>query len=301
MQKVIITRGLPASGKSTWAKATVKADPENWKRINKDDLRLMIHAGEWNSKIEKDIIESRDALLRHHLTYGKSVIIDDTNIEPHHINAIFKIVELEYPNVEFEVLDFDTPYDECIIRDKNREANVGKSVITKMRDRYNRIDKDHWKTLVSNRMVPDFDTNNSMTLESCIIVDIDGTVAIKGDRSPFDWSRVSLDSKNAEIIHAIIAHRRTIGSKIVFLSGRDSVCKKDTVEWLDKHITEPYELYMRPEGDNRPDYRIKRELYDNHIRGKYRVHMVFDDRDSVVHLWRRHIGLVCAQVNYGNF
>lgn len=42
MSKLIITRGLPASGKSTWAKQWVLEDPEHRVRINQDDIRLML-------------------------------------------------------------------------------------------------------------------------------------------------------------------------------------------------------------------------------------------------------------------
>lgn len=39
MSKIIVTRGLPASGKSTWAKAWVAADPANRVRVNRDAIR----------------------------------------------------------------------------------------------------------------------------------------------------------------------------------------------------------------------------------------------------------------------
>ena len=42
MSKLIICRGLPASGKSTWAKQWVLEDPEHRVRINQDDIRLML-------------------------------------------------------------------------------------------------------------------------------------------------------------------------------------------------------------------------------------------------------------------
>ncbi len=57
---------------------------------------------------------------------------------------------------------------------------------------------------------------------------------------------------------------------------------------------------MRAEGDNRPDSIVKRELFETHIRGSYNVHTVFDDRDSVVRMWRR-IGLPAWQVAEGRF
>jgi hypothetical protein len=42
---------------------------------------------------------------------------------------------------------------------------------------------------------------------------------------------------------------------------------------------------MRPEGDTRPDEVVKRELYKEHIKGKYNVIAVFDDRAKVCRMW----------------
>ena len=42
MPKLILTRGIPASGKSTWAKAWVQEDPQRRVRVNRDDLRRML-------------------------------------------------------------------------------------------------------------------------------------------------------------------------------------------------------------------------------------------------------------------
>ena len=41
MKKIILTRGIPASGKSTWAKQKALKNPEHSVRINRDDLRNM--------------------------------------------------------------------------------------------------------------------------------------------------------------------------------------------------------------------------------------------------------------------
>lgn len=41
MKRIILTRGIPASGKSIWAKQEVLKDPEHSVRINRDDLRNM--------------------------------------------------------------------------------------------------------------------------------------------------------------------------------------------------------------------------------------------------------------------
>ena len=39
MLKVTLCLGIPASGKSTWAKEEVRKNPEKVTRVNRDDLR----------------------------------------------------------------------------------------------------------------------------------------------------------------------------------------------------------------------------------------------------------------------
>jgi hypothetical protein len=71
---------------------------------------------------------------------------------------------------------------------------------------------------------------------------------------------------------------------IVFMSGREDRCREDTEFWLADNVTEGimgYDLYMRTTGDHRPDYIIKGELFDQHIRGRYNVIGVLDDRNQV--------------------
>lgn len=139
-------------------------------------------------------------------------------------------------------------------------------------------------------------------LKKCIIVDIDGTVALRNptfDRSPFDYSLVRTDLPNQEVVD-IIRSLWESGYKIVFVSGRSDECFNDTFKWL-THFCPPFvKLLMRKKGDDRPDYVVKREIYDKHIKFDYDVVAVFDDRNSVVEMWRQ-LGLTCFQVAEGDF
>lgn len=90
------------------------------------------------------------------------------------------------------------------------------------------------------------------------------------------------------------------GHTIFAVSGRDSVCRTDTLAWLEKFGLEHDGLFMRAEKDNRKDDIIKKELYEQNIKDKYNVLGVFDDRNRVVDMWRAQ-GLTCFQVNYGFF
>ena len=52
-------------------------------------------------------------------------------------------------------------------------------------------------------------------LPPAILVDIDGTVALMGARSPYDWHRVGEDTPNQAVIEAVRA-MHAAGNAIVF-------------------------------------------------------------------------------------
>lgn len=140
------------------------------------------------------------------------------------------------------------------------------------------------------------------------LVDIDGTLALRGDRSPYDWAKVGLDSPNKPVV--TVARALAARSSLIFMSGRMEQCREHTSVWLHTfacdHATLPvcfrdYPLMMRKDGDNRPDQIVKRELYERRVAGIYEVEGVLDDRDRVVKMWREELGLTCLQVAPGNF
>lgn len=141
---------------------------------------------------------------------------------------------------------------------------------------------------------------------STVLVDIDGTLALRNGRGPFDWAKVGSDIPNRNVV-TLVEDLASVGHHIIFLSGREDTgdCRKDTIDWLKTHLDfldkdDMPELYMRPYRDGRPDDEVKYELFDTHIRDFNDVSFVLDDRDRVVKMWRE-IGLTCLQVAEGNF
>ena len=133
-----------------------------------------------------------------------------------------------------------------------------------------------------------------------IIVDVDGTVALmKKKRGPFDWDKVSLDAPNLPIIDLVHILQDT-GLKVLVTTGRDGVCLNDTEVWLSDHGVMYDAIFIRDAGDCRKDSIIKKEIYDNHIKDKYNIKYVLDDRDQVVKMWR-DMGLTVLQVADGDF
>lgn len=280
-QKIIFLKGLPASGKSTYAKKLVDENPGKYKRINKDDLRAMLDNGKWSKKNEQYVLNIRDFMAGHAMRNGWSVIIDDTNLHPKH-EEYFKGLSDEY-GYEMEVKFFDVPFWECIERDSKRVNPVGSKVIMRMYNDY----------LKPESMKQD------ASLKPAVIVDIDGTVAKMTGRGPYDWDKVDTDIPKTEIIELV--EKLGENHQIIFMSGRDGSCQDKTLAWLTAHTDlDGFHLFMRNEGDMRKDFEVKRELFDMHVRDKYNVKLVLDDRDQVVHLWRS-LGLTCLQVDYGNF
>lgn len=135
------------------------------------------------------------------------------------------------------------------------------------------------------------------------IVDIDGTLALRGDRSPFDWKRVGEDAPNRPVVTVVRALMAS-GQEIRYMSGRMEQCRDETVAWLRRHVmslTLPSDLWMRADGDCRPDQVVKRELYEKHVQGVHEVEGVIDDRAKVVRMWRDELGLTVLQCADGDF
>lgn len=290
MRKVILMRGLPASGKSTYAKQLVDSAPNTYKRINRDDLRMMFDNGYTSNGNEKFVKKVRDILIVKALEEGKSVVIDDTNLSERNFTRISQLVsdynKQHNQNVQVEVKEFDTPLHECIARDAQREKPVGEKVIRQMHRQF--FDD-------GVRYSP-----QDETLPKAIICDLDGTLALLNGRDPFNAEGCENDLLNEPVANTVKTYAG-LGYKILLFSGRKQMHQPPTESWLTKHNI-PYDvLALRGDEDNRKDAIIKREIFDTYAAGKYQIEFVLDDRDQVVNMWRDELKLPCYQVYYGDF
>jgi len=132
-----------------------------------------------------------------------------------------------------------------------------------------------------------------------ILVDIDGTVAHRSNRGPYEYDKVGSDIPDKNIIDILQCFWKS-SKTLIFVTGREDSCYEETYEWLVDNCPPFSKLYMRKSGDYRSDSEVKKEIYDLYIKDKFNVLCVIDDRQSVVDMWRS-IGLKCLQVDYGNF
>ncbi len=307
MKTVLILKGLPASGKSTFARKLINENKGSWKRLNKDELRAMLDNSEHSLANEKFVERVRDMMLVEALNEGKHVVIDDTNLSNRPVERIKQVVERykkdtgQEVKVEFQTME--TSLEECLIRDERREKKVGREVIMRMYNEH--IVKEKSPTNMTKRQGdiskrgPHYQPQDN-TLPPAILCDLDGTLAIIHNRSPFDAIRCETDLLN-EPIAEIVKNYASLGIKIILMSGRDEASRLPTMNWL-AYNRIPYDsLFMRATGDARKDAVVKKELYKAHVKGQFFVKFVLDDRNQVVDLWRLDLGLPCLQVNYGDF
>ena len=285
---IFFLKGLPASGKSTWARQHSDAKTV---RLNNDVFRSMM-TGEYSDKKEGVTVAGIRAAGCDALRRGLDIIVDNTHFSPKHLNFWKQVAEQhDYCLVE---LFFDVPLDVCIERDAHRPdgEKVGVERITEMHHQH--IGFEPVSTVINYR-------KQDETLKQALIVDIDGTLAFMDGRGAYDDAGIDTDKPNSPIVKLI---NNLSGSHyVIVVSGRQGtkVCKDATMEWLRDRLCSSFELLMRAEGDVRKDSVVKKEIYEQHIEGKYYIDWVFDDRDQTVEMWRKELNLPCLQVNYGNF
>lgn len=288
MAKLTIMKGLPASGKSTKAEELTKVG--NTVRLNKDLLRTMLHFDKFNGVNEGHTHDAARRLADWFLSNGVNVIIDDTNLNPGVVQSWKDLAKTHDAKIEY-IECFDISVEECIKRDNGRrfkgERFVGKHVIQKMAMQY----LDYMKG------------------EKVVICDLDGTLCDCEHRrhflqsDPKNWKgffdALSDDTVREDVLSAVLKLEEE-GNKVIFVSARPENYREQTEVWLER-ILQGYELgtalIMRNAGDRRPDTEVKNEIYERYLK-KMDIVKVFDDRPSVIAMWREK-GLLVEDVGDG--
>jgi predicted kinase len=125
---LVLTRGLPGSGKSSLAMEWVEQAPRRRVRVNRDDLRAELFNAEGlllrpqEDRVTAVQVERTLAAL----SVGRSVVLDDTNLNARR-NSEWRdrVAPL---GVDVVVIDVRTAVNECIRRDRLRGANGGRTV-----------------------------------------------------------------------------------------------------------------------------------------------------------------------------
>ena len=137
MSKLIICRGIPASGKTFWAKQWVLEDPEHRVRFNNDDIRNML-GKYWVPSREPMVAAMKDSFVEEAILLRLDMVVDNTNLNNKEIEYWKNWANLHNYDLEFKNF-FDTPLSVCIERDKTRDPQVSEKIIRNFYNNYKDI------------------------------------------------------------------------------------------------------------------------------------------------------------------
>lgn len=288
MSMLLILRGPPATGKSTYRNTLVA---QGWKYTNLDELRLA------NPKNKESVIHDlQKTMLLGFMADGANIVIDNLNLNPRTTQGYESLAQRYGYMVEYKEFGADVHWSEAVKRDALRSgvARVGRSVIIQ-----NYINAGLYKDI----------------RKPAIIFDIDGTLADISHRrmqvvnGKKDWAAFNAGMKDDTPNEPIAALYKMIlfyidnfiPGEIILMSGRSADHRHVTEDWLERHGLDGYfALFMRGFNDMRDDAIVKKELYEKYVKPYFDVSFVVDDRSKVVAMWRSQ-GLTCLQCAEGNF
>lgn len=303
--KVIITVGISASGKSTWAreeKFRVEHVGQRCVIVNRDTCRhdilnfrqpkgysaYEIITNIWDvwkfGKDEKLVTEGWEREFE--MAVGKKtdvIICSDTNLNLARLSAFITSCHNEYNIMDVEVKEFPITFEAAVKRDNARPDGVGAEVLFKQWLQWNEYKGEY-------KYIPD------TSKPKAIMVDIDGTLARMHNRGAFEWTKVGQDLPRHEIVDMVRGYHMQ-SYQVVVMSGRDSVCMGETVDWLNHNYIPFDHIFMRAANDMRKDSIVKEELFRTNVADHLWVKAVIDDRVQVVHTWMR-MGI--PVINVGN-
>lgn len=270
----------------------------------------MLDDGKFSKQNEELVISVQNQVIRDAIAAGYDVIVDNTHLVRQTVNKLHRLAA-SIGDVTVIEKAFNVPVDVCLERNAEREgqARVPENAIYNMAKAagINRGRKIDERTVFyadqSVQVVQD------PSLPHAVICDLDGTLALLNGRNPYDASKCEDDLLNEAVAQCILA-MHAVGKKIIFMSGREDRYKPQTIRFIEKHLlverdgdvtVMPHELHMRSTNDTRRDSIVKTELFNRHVKDKFYVEFVLDDRSQVVRETWRAMGLNCFQVAEGNF
>ena len=296
MPKLIITVGISASGKSTYAKELVK---QGWVEVNRDFWRFNLFCeGVQDWSLYKSSKQKEDEVSKYCLDqwdlaidpqFRDDVIISNTNLNPKDLDC-WK-TKGEEAGYEVEIKYFDILLEEALKRDSKRGGlQVGRETILKQWKKW--LDITNFKRYEPNEFKP-----------KAMWVDLDGTLAINTHRGHHDYNKVITDTPRLDVMSMICALMDRDDITPVFMSGRPESCREDTVKWLLNYFNEVPYLYMRTTGDTRSDRIVKQELFWEFLDPHWNIVVAIDDRPKINRL-QKDLGIslvVSVQRDYLEF
>lgn len=280
-KKVIITLGLPLSGKSTWILENV--DTKFYRMVSADEYKESHpdYEPEFTQELHEWSVAKAEEDMNHFSDLGKSIVLDSGSINNRYTIRIIKM--LKEKGYHIKLVFIKTPYKVCLERNESqhRERKVPVVAITdkalKQTSQFHKL-----KQLVDEVLIVDYFTNEN------IFVDMDGVIAAQ---STLPIVNGEIDFVNGEIhkwqkpVIAVLDwlyFLQAKGYKIRILSATaNSFAVQEKQDWLDKYFNIPKEdRFFVNQGKH------KAEMLDNLVR-KFKLKkesvMLIDDFHDILY------------------
>lgn len=280
---IILTIGMPTSGKSTWSKQYILENP-NTIRFNRDDIRIMLSGTYDSTNSENELLINKlchNAIISA-INNKRDIIIDETNLKIKYVNEF--VEKYKYiANIKFKV--FHITLEEALVRNKNRAIVFDEDVFRKMYDRY--------KHLTTNFDFSDISYELSITKKTVVDNNLTDCVI-------FDTTDCVFSHDTYELNHYIdeqIRLHMSLGRDVIFISSQYK-SEFDTVfNTLSKYY-DVYrnQLYMRDIGLETSEYKFKSGIIDELLK-KYNIIAYYDDKVDIVNKIYYNYGINAIRVN----
>jgi len=138
-------------------------------------------------------------------------------------------------------------------------------------------------------------------MKKAVIFDIDGVLAEKSPKRGYEeYDKVNLDQPIIHSFNIIEYYMECQGYEVILITGRKEFCRKLTEKWIVKffnknadlrkieNFDENFTVFMRADNDHRKAVVLKKEIYENHIKGKYDVVACFDDDPEIIKMYQEY-------------
>lgn len=290
MTSLTFLRGIPASGKSTYAQQWIMEDPDNRVRINRDEIRAALTGSKANHTREKEVTQLEMQLTERALRAGKDVLSDNTNINTKFLPKTIKMAKAL--GAEIHHKDFPITVEEAIRRNSKREHQVPEAVIHRM---YSNLGpKGEFPVFPGSYPTKMFVAPKER--RGAICFDMDGTLNdiskvrhfLDGKYRDFDsFHRMSEFEPAHEEVLQMARDAHAAGFAVLITTARSEPYRETTQKWLDDFDV-PYEnIFMRGEKDMRSDYEVKKDMFIE-ISKHYDVVRCVDDNPQAIRAWREN-------------
>lgn len=311
-RKLILTRGIQGSGKSTWARKWVEEDPKTRVRFNNDDVRNML-GPYWIPERETLVFEIKKQTVLNAMRLNYDIVVDNMNLNPKEVKYWEDIVKNYNESInttvsgdsvkyeyEIEFKDFFIPLQECIRRDAMRPNPIGEKVIKLTWDRYKHFIQTSEVERYVNNLIEEDESK-----PYCLVVDMDSTLCFNTNGRPWYGKGAAEgminDVPNMGVLRLVQQWTKpgpaAYSHNLVIATGRDTSQEEVTKQWLAKHNLYPQEFYFRKQGDYRKGVEVKKEQIEEILK-KYNVVAIIDDCEPIVEMYR-DMGLTVLQPNKG--